>query len=135
MNMKRKKLLIIVSVFVVIAITVVVAITQSPKWSRLSFEAVVQETAIQPDGEVRLIVRRTTEVYSDPLNSLHIDENTTLIGKDGKSVKSCLSYWIFVEDGYSGTNFATSVSWNFHLPSFEPPSNGQRFFYDISISG
>ncbi len=50
--MKRKKLFIILSVLLVIAITVVVAITQLPKWSRLSFEAVVQETVIQPDGEV-----------------------------------------------------------------------------------
>lgn len=86
MNMKRKKLLIIVSVILVIAIIVVVAITQSPKWSRLSFEAVVQETVIRPDGEVRLIVKRTTEVYSNPLNSLHIDENTALVGDDGETI-------------------------------------------------
>lgn len=85
-NTKRKKLLIIVSVLVVIAITVVVAITQSTKWSHLSFEAVIQETAIQPDGEVRLIVKRTTEVYSDPLGSLQIDENTALIGNDGEAI-------------------------------------------------
>ncbi len=84
--MKRKKLFIILSVLLVIAITVVVAITQLPKWSRLSFEAVVQETVIQPDGEVRLIVKRTTEVYSDPLNSLHIDENTALIGNDSETI-------------------------------------------------
>ncbi|MFR0985730.1 MAG: hypothetical protein ACLSFZ_03520 [Frisingicoccus sp.] len=29
---------------------------QSPKWSRLSFEAIVQKTITQPDGEVRLSV-------------------------------------------------------------------------------
>lgn len=62
------------------------AVTQSPKWSRLSFEAIVQETVIQPDGEVRLIIKRTTKVYADPLNSLHIDENTKLLGDDGKLV-------------------------------------------------
>lgn len=84
--MKRKKMFIILSVLLVIAITVVVAITQLTKWSRVSFEAVVQETVIQPDGEVRLIVKRTTEVYSDPLNSLHIDENTALIGNDSETI-------------------------------------------------
>lgn len=86
MNLKRKRLIIVVSSILVIAITIVVAVTQSPKWSRLSFEAIVQETVIQPDGEVRLIIKRTTKVYADPLNSLHIDENTKLLGDDGKLV-------------------------------------------------
>ena len=42
------------------------------KWSKLSFEAIVQEVVTQPDGETRLIVERTTEVYGNPLNSLSI---------------------------------------------------------------
>lgn len=78
MNVKRKRLLIAASVLLVIAITVVVVITQSPKWSRLSYEAVVQETVTRPDGEVCLIVQRTTEIYANPLNSLSISSDTVL---------------------------------------------------------
>ena len=73
--MNRKRLIIIGTVLVVIAIVAVLAITQSPKWSQLSFEAVVQETVIQPDGEVRLIVERTTEIYGSPMHSLGISES------------------------------------------------------------
>ena len=60
--MNRKRLIIIGTVLAVIAIVAMLAITQSPKWSQLSFEAIVQETITQPDGEVRLIVERTTEI-------------------------------------------------------------------------
>lgn len=79
MNVNRKRLIIIGTILVVIAIVAVLAITQSPKWSQLSFEAVVQETVIQPDGEVRLIVERTTEIYGSPTNSLGISESTALV--------------------------------------------------------
>ena len=64
----------------------VLAITQSPKWSRLSFEAVVQETITQPDGEVRLIVEQTTEIYSSPMNSLGISESTEIVDTDGNPI-------------------------------------------------
>lgn len=60
--------------------------TQSPKWSQLSFEAVVQETVIQPDGEVRLIVERTTEIYGSPMNSLGISESTVLVDTSGNPI-------------------------------------------------
>lgn len=70
--MNRKRLIIIGTVLAVIAI-VVLAITQSPKWSRISYEAIVQETVIQSDGEVRLIVERKTEIYGSPMNSLSMD--------------------------------------------------------------
>lgn len=84
--MNRKRLIIIGTVLAVIAIVVVLAITQSPKWSQLSFEAVVQETVTQPDGEVRLIVERTTEIYSSPMNSLGISESTEIVDADGNPI-------------------------------------------------
>ena len=85
--MKKKKLMIAVMTILVIVVAVLVVVTQSPKWSRKSFEAVIQETIIQPDGEIRLIVERTTEIYSNPLNSLHISEETELVGMDGKEIE------------------------------------------------
>ncbi len=88
--MKRKRLLIAGAIGLVIAVAIAIAIAAaiylSPKWSELSFEAVVQETVTQPDGEVRLIVRRTTEIYANPLNALSISKSTLLFGKDGKEV-------------------------------------------------
>ncbi len=77
--MNRKRLIIIGIVLAVIAIFVVLAITQSPKWSQISYDAIVQETITQPDGEVRLIVERTTEIYDSPMNSLGISESTALV--------------------------------------------------------
>ncbi|WP_303816645.1 hypothetical protein [Acidaminococcus timonensis] len=77
--MNRKRLIIIGIALAVIAIVVVLAITQSPKWSQISYDAIVQETITQPDGEVRLIVERTTEIYDSPMNSLGISESTALV--------------------------------------------------------
>ena len=77
--MNRKRLIIIGIVLAVIAIFVVLAITQSPKWSQISYDAIVQETITQLDGEVRLIVERTTEIYDSPMNSLGISESTALV--------------------------------------------------------
>ena len=79
MNVNRKRLIIIGIALAVIAIVVVLAITQSPKWSQISYDAIVQETITQPDGEVRLIVERTTEIYDSPMNSLGISESTALV--------------------------------------------------------
>ena len=84
--MNRKRLIIIGLVLAVIAIIAVLAITQSPKWSRLSFEAIVQETITQPDGEVRLSVERATEIYSSPMNSLGISESTEIVDMDGNPI-------------------------------------------------
>lgn len=79
MDKKKKKIVIIISLCVVIVIAGVGFFSSMSKWSQESFEAVVQETDIQSDGEVRLIVERTTEIYGDPLNSLCISENTKLL--------------------------------------------------------
>ena len=38
------------------------------------------------DGEIRLIVERTTEIYGNPLNSLHIGEETELLDIDGNKI-------------------------------------------------
>lgn len=58
----------------------------APEWSKRSFEATVRETVAGPDGEVRLIVRRTTEVYGDPVNALCISPATQLTGSDGEAI-------------------------------------------------
>lgn len=85
--MKKKKLMIIgvISVLVV-AIVGIIAATQSPKMSERSFDAIVQETITQPDGEVRLIVERTTEIYGDSINSLGISKDTKLLDADGNEI-------------------------------------------------
>lgn len=85
MNTKRKNLLIIV-VLLAVAITVVMVIAQSRKWSQISFEAIVLETVTQSDGEVRLIVERTTEIYGSPMNSLGISESTALVDAGGNPI-------------------------------------------------
>lgn len=84
--MNRKRLIIIGATLVIIAIVAVLAITQSPKWSQISYEAIVQETITRSDGEVRLIVERTTEIYDSPLNSLGISDNTALVDVNGNSI-------------------------------------------------
>lgn len=83
--MKNKKTIILVIVILIIVVAVVL-ITQSPKWSMLSFEAVVQEVVTQPDGEIRLIVNRTTEIYGNPTNSLGISEETKIVNPNGDEI-------------------------------------------------
>ncbi len=85
--MKKKKIMIIgVIVVLIIAIVGIIAVSQSSKMSERSFDAVVQEIVTQPDGEVRLIVERTTEIYGDPVNSLGISEDTKLLDADGNEI-------------------------------------------------
>lgn len=83
--MKNKKY-IIMAVLAVIVIAAVIVITQSFKWSEKSFEAVVQETITQSDGEIRLIVERTREIYGAPMNSPGISEETELVDGNGKEI-------------------------------------------------
>lgn len=83
--MKNKKY-IIMAVLAVIVIVAVIVITQPFKWSEKSFEAVVQDTVTQSDGEIRLIVERTTEIYGDPMNSLGISEGTELVDANGEEI-------------------------------------------------
>jgi len=83
--MKNKKYIIIV-VIAVIIVAAAIMITQPFKWSEKSFEAVVQETVTQSDGEIRLIVERTTEIYGDPMNSLGISEETKLLSANGEEI-------------------------------------------------
>ena len=85
--MKKKKIMIIgVIVVLIIAIVGIIAVSQSSKMSERSFDAVVQEIVTQPDGEVRLIVERTTEIYGDPVNSLGISKDTKLLDADGNEI-------------------------------------------------
>lgn len=86
--MKKQKLMILGGVILMLAMLVIIVI-QMPKWadqwSRKSYEAIIQETVVQPDGEVRLIVERVTEIYSDPLNALRISEHTVFVDREGRS--------------------------------------------------
>ena len=50
--------------------------------------AVVKETVTQPDGEICLIVERTTEIYGDPINSLGIGKDTKLLVSDAEKASS-----------------------------------------------
>lgn len=87
--MKKKKLMIIgVIAVLIIAIVGITAVSQSSKMSEKSFDAVVQEVVTQPDGEVRLIVERTTEIYGDPVNSLGISKDTKLLDADGNEISA-----------------------------------------------
>ncbi len=84
--MKKKKPVIIIAAIIAVIIVAVAVVAQSSNWSKLSYEAVVQEAVTMPDGEIRLIVERTTEIHANPLNSLHIGEETKLIDTDGKTI-------------------------------------------------
>ena len=84
--MKKKRLMIVGIMAALVIVIGAMAINQSPRWSEKSFEAIVQEIVMQPDGEIRLIVERTTEIYGNPVNSLGISEDTKLPGKNGKEL-------------------------------------------------
>lgn len=85
--MKKKRFKMMIGMMIIMVIVVgVLAISQSPRWGEKSFEAVVQETVTQSDGEIRLIVERTTEIYGSPVNSLGISEDTKLSGKGGEEL-------------------------------------------------
>ena len=84
-KMKSKKY-ITIAVAVVVIIIAAIMIIQPYNWSKKSFEAVVQETVTQADGEIRLIVERTTEIYGDPMNSLGISEDTKLLNASGEEI-------------------------------------------------
>ena len=84
--MKKKKTMIILAAIAAVVIVAIVVISQSSNWSTLSYEAVVQETVTMSDGEIRLIVERTTEIYGNPVNSLHIGEETELLDIDGNKI-------------------------------------------------
>lgn len=85
--MKKKKFVIIGAIAVlIIAIVGITAVSQSSKMSEKSFDAVVQEVVTQPNGEVRLIVERTTENYGDPINSLGINKDTKLLNANGNEI-------------------------------------------------
>lgn len=84
--MKKKRLMIVGIMAALVIVIGAMAINQSPRWSEKSFEAIVQEIVMQPDGEIRLIVERTTEIYGNPVNSLGISEDTKLLGKNRKEL-------------------------------------------------
>ena len=82
----NKNKIIFVGIGILLVAAIVALVTSIPKWSEKSFEAVVQNTVTTQDGETRLIVERTTEIYGNPLNSLHIGEETKLLNTDGNTI-------------------------------------------------
>lgn len=84
--MKSKKHIAIAVAAVAIIVVAAVMIANPSGWSKKSFEAVVQETVTQADGEIRLIVERTTEIYSNPMNSLGISDDTKLLNASGEKI-------------------------------------------------
>lgn len=84
--MKKKRFVIVGIIALLLIVVGVTAVSQSSKMSEKSLDAVVQEVVTQPDGEVRLIVERTTEIYGDPINSLGISEDTKLFDADGNEI-------------------------------------------------
>jgi len=97
----KKKRIIFAGIAVLLVVVVFALIASVPKWSEQSFEAVVQETVTMSDGETRLIVKRTTEIYGNPLNSLHIAEQTKLLDMDKKTLS--------VEDLQPGTKVKVTL--------------------------
>lgn len=85
--MKKKRFIIVgvIAVFIV-AIAGITAVSQSSKMSEKSFDAVVQEVVTQSDGETRLIVERSTEIYGEPTNSLGISKDTKLLDADSNAI-------------------------------------------------
>lgn len=57
---------IFMGIVALIVIVVIILLVSILKWSETSFEAVVKETITMQEGEVRLIVERTTEIYGHP---------------------------------------------------------------------
>ena len=84
--MKSKKHIAIAVAAVAIIVVAAVMIANPSGWSKKSFEAVVQETVTQADGEIRLIVERTTEIYSNHMNSLGISDDTKLLNASGEKI-------------------------------------------------
>ena len=84
--MKSKKHIVIAVAAVAIIVVAAVMIANPSGWSKKSFEAIVQETVTQEDGEMRLIVERTTEIYSSPMNSLGISDDTKLLNASGEDI-------------------------------------------------
>lgn len=84
--MKSKKYIIIAVAAVAILVVAVIMIIQPSNWSKKSFEAIVQETVTEADGEIRLIVERTTEIYGNPMNSLGISDETKLLNANGEEI-------------------------------------------------
>ena len=91
--MKKKKMIIVaVAIMVIVVVTAVIRLLS--KCSEITFEAIVQDVVTLEDGEVRLIVERTTEIYDNSMNSLGISEETALVNEKNQEIS--------VEDFKSG---------------------------------
>ena len=82
----KKKMFIIVAVVIAVIVCGVGLKKKSKEWSSIEFKAVVKENVTQSDGEVRLIVDRTTHIYGDPTNSLGISKNTKILDSKGNEI-------------------------------------------------
>lgn len=123
MKNKTKKRIHILAVTIICGIVIIGFIASVPNWSKKSFRAIVQEIVIRPDGEIRMIVERTTEIYGEPLNSLSIGENTVLIDEE----ENVLS----IDDFQPGDSVVVCLKDAFteETPFYYP------IVYEISLSG
>jgi len=81
-----KKRFIIPGVFALIALIVVVVLVLPRNWSKISFEAVVRENAMEQDGNISLTVEKITKFYGDPLCALHITESTKILDENSGKI-------------------------------------------------
>lgn len=82
--MKKKQIICIAAAL--IAAAGVAMVCQAPKWSEKTFKAIVEKVDRRAGGEIRLIVRRTTEIYGDPVNSLCIGSDTKLLDANSEKI-------------------------------------------------
>lgn len=47
----------------------------------------MQDIVVQPDGERRVIVERTTNLHGSPMNALGISDTTKLLDQDGSEAE------------------------------------------------
>ncbi|MBO4617907.1 MAG: hypothetical protein J5717_11190 [Lachnospiraceae bacterium] len=83
MKKKLSKVLIVLAVVVLVAIA---GALKLKKGSELSFEAIVKEVKINGENDVRIIVERTTQIYTESLNSLGISSKTRLFDSNKKEI-------------------------------------------------
>lgn len=83
------KKLLFIGIFMLAIAVLAIALISSGTWSKISFEAVVQESATEENSITRLIVEKTNEYYSSSICALHISESTKITDENGGK----LSVW------------------------------------------
>lgn len=84
--MKRKRFGLMLAILTAAVIGAILVFSRFADGSKLSCEAVVQETITMPGGETRLLVERTTKLYGSPYHALGIGKETRLLNAEGKTI-------------------------------------------------